>query len=192
MHYAVTYPPINSAEPENVPPVFNVLILYEDFETGKHAKKTYDILVKNLGQDCHFTNQMWKFDVLAVPKLREFAVKDAIKADIILVSSHGTSVPPEVEAWGEAWQACNSTPLALVALFDQPESDLGNPMRDYLAELARRAKVDFFAQPDQWPERSRWEKRTSAMAEGLEDRTLSTLAGAVQNNLLVSHWGINE
>ena len=72
-------------------PMFNVVIAYEDFETGKRAKKTYDFLVENLGHDARFSNQMWKFDVLTIPKLREMAAKDATAADIIIISCHGAS-----------------------------------------------------------------------------------------------------
>ena len=65
MRHTLTIPPLGSAERDSSP-VFNVVIAYEDFETGKQAKKTYDFLAQNLGSDCHFTNQMWKFDVLGI------------------------------------------------------------------------------------------------------------------------------
>jgi len=45
-------------------PIFNVVIAYEDFETGKTCEGTYDFLVNNLRHECRFENQMWKFDVL--------------------------------------------------------------------------------------------------------------------------------
>ena len=47
-------------------PTFNVVMAYEDFDTGKRAMRTYDYLVQHLGDECLFKNQMWKFDVLAV------------------------------------------------------------------------------------------------------------------------------
>ena len=58
--------PLESPE-SDLNSTFNVVIAYEDFDTGKHARKTYDFLVENLGQRCEFTNQMWKFEVLSVP-----------------------------------------------------------------------------------------------------------------------------
>jgi len=58
-----------------------VVIAYEDFETGKQAKRTFDFLAEQLKDECQFTNQMWKFDVLNIPKLREMAAKDAAGAE---------------------------------------------------------------------------------------------------------------
>src|SRR5947209_20040133 len=100
MQHTVSIPPLKSSVLESNSR-FNVVIAYEDFETGKHAKRTYDFLVENLGHDCQFTNQMWKFEVLCIPKLREMAARDAAMADIVMISCHGKELPPEVKAWVE-------------------------------------------------------------------------------------------
>src|SRR5947209_17488715 len=114
------FPPRNVDET----PDFNVVIAYEDFESGKQAKATYDFLVENLGTNCRFSSQMWKFDVLGIPKLREMAAKDAAGADIVIVSCHGSNdLPVEVKAWIELWMADQSNTIALVALFDSPAVD---------------------------------------------------------------------
>jgi hypothetical protein len=112
MQHTLNCPPLASTGLE-ANPAFDVVIAYEDFETGKHAKKTYDFLVEHLGRDCRFTNQMWKFDVLSIPKLREIAVNDAANADIIIVSSHGQELPSHIKEWVEAWLA---EPLRYLAL----------------------------------------------------------------------------
>src|SRR5215471_1379900 len=104
-------------------PSFNVVIAYEDFETGKHAKKTYDFLVKTIGEDWRFANQMWKFEVLLLPKLREIAVEDAVRADIIMISSRGRELPEHVKLWIESWLPLGAAPLALVALFQHVRED---------------------------------------------------------------------
>ena len=83
--------------------VFSVVIAYEDFDTGKHAKVTYDFLVQTLGHECRFSNEMWKFDILSIPKLQEMAVADAQNADIIIVSGHGRhELPDHVKEWLES------------------------------------------------------------------------------------------
>ena len=103
MQNTLTFPPLKSAEREAAP-AFNVVIAYEDFETGKNAKKTYDFLVEHLGHECEFNNQMWKFDVLALPKLKEIAARDAAEADIIIIAAHGTcELPSEVKSWIDRW-----------------------------------------------------------------------------------------
>ena len=193
MQRTLTFPPTDSPEVESNP-IFNVLIAYEDFETGKHAKETYDFLAENLGRECQLTNQMWKFDVLSIPKLREIAVRDATMADIILISSHGDPFPDYVHKWMESWLMEGTHALALVALCDRPEAQKSPvpSVRQYLAEVAKRGHMEFFAQPDAWPMPNRrnlplFVHRDSVLAE----RTLSTLTGAVHRDV-TPRWGINE
>ena len=126
----------------------NVVIAYEDLETGKRAIKTYEYMVEQLGNECLFSNQMWKFDVLAVPRLKEIAAKDAAAADIIIVSAHeGNHLPIEVKAWMESWLSYKSQASALVGLFGN--ESVNSPVRNYLAEVARSApKLNFSANPE--------------------------------------------
>jgi len=51
-------------------PTFNVVIAYEDFESSKTAKKTYDYLTENLGDGYHLSNKLWRFEVLEHARLR--------------------------------------------------------------------------------------------------------------------------
>ncbi len=173
-------------------PTFNVVIAYEDLETGKRAKKIYDFLVENLGHDCRFTNQMWKFEVLGIPKLREMAARDAMMADIVVISCHGTELPPDFKAWVESWVAEPNHPIALVALFDYQHQQ-ADEARSYLADVARRGQMAFFAQPDELPERRNSEDFfTLQRNSSFKRRTLSTLAGAMQRDTSFPDWGINE
>src|SRR5215813_3713240 len=101
--HTLSLPSLGSSDAE-VNPALNVVITYEDLETGKRAMKTYDYLVEHLGDQCLFTNQMWKFDVLAVSKLKDIAAKDAAAADIIIVAAHKRNeLPTEVKSWIQQW-----------------------------------------------------------------------------------------
>jgi hypothetical protein len=187
MQHTLVFPPPGSGDLDVTPPTLNVVIVYEDFETGTHAKKTYDFLVENVRPECQFTNQMWKFDVMSIPKLREIAVRDAATADIVIVSSHGDELPAYVKSWAESWLESPGTPLALVVLFDrQPPETLRT--RDYLVEVARRGKMAFFAQPDDWPDRHA--PVGFEQDAGWNGRTLSSLAMKRDHTNL--RWGINE
>src|SRR5437868_10502181 len=115
---SLSFPAFGSSDRE-ANPALNVVIAYEDLETGKRAMKTYESMVQQLSNQCLFANQMWKFDVLAVPKLKEIAAKDAAAAEIIIVSAHeGNELPKEVKAWIELWLSYKTGASALVALFD--------------------------------------------------------------------------
>ena len=186
MQRTLTFQPSDISEVESNP-AFNVLIAYEDFETGKQAKKTYDFLAENLASECVLTNQMWKFDVLSIPKLREIAVRDATLADIILISSRGDDLPIHATKWIESWLMEGTHAIALVALFEKPENQnsQSSQARKYLAEVARRGHMEFFAQPDDWP------GRIHPRFFHNHNRTFSTLAGAVRRDV-TTHWGINE
>jgi hypothetical protein len=181
-------PAFGSSDKE-VNSALNVVIAYEDLETGKRAMKTYEYMVQHLGDQCLFANQMWKFDVLAVPKLNEIAAKDAAAAEIIIVSAHaGAQLPAEVKAWTELWLSYGTRASALVGLFGNESVE--NPVRQYLAGVARRAKIEFFCQPGLWPGAAK------AQNNGMRTWTRGDASHAFLANVpekpAVSHWGINE
>jgi hypothetical protein len=132
---------------------------------------------------------MWKFDVLALPKLREMAARDAAEADIIIVSAHGAiELPTEVKLWAEEWLAEKHHIIALVGLFD-PKEYLNNPVREYLADIARRAGIEFFSQPGAWPGK---EKGFSARDWKQNGKTFSVLSELMSQDKNNSHWGLND
>jgi hypothetical protein len=189
------YPPFGSAE-KDAEPTFNVVIAYEDFETGKQAKRTFDVLAEQLKNDCRFTNQMWKFDVLNIPNLREMAAKDAAMADIVIISCRAKEeLAPEVKSWIELWLAEQSQTIALVALLD---SSPGFPMeapklRRYLSEVAVRGGMEFFAQPNDVPGTVR--PLQFPMQEPVApsiNLAMASLARTVDREGGFPRWGINE
>jgi hypothetical protein len=193
MQHTAFYSPLGTSDLEP-DPIFNVVIAYEDFETGKQAKETYDFLVNNLRHECRFENQMWKFDVLSIPKLREMAAKDALMADIIIISCRGAhELSPDVKAWIDSWTYGRSNAIALVGLFgkDTEDSD-NNGIRDYLADVAKRARMEFFAQPNALSFQRFNESFASDRGAKGDEKALSALAGIVSREQTFPHWGINE
>jgi hypothetical protein len=186
---SLSLPAFGSSDGESNP-ALNVVIAYEDLETGKRAMKTYEFMVQQLGEEWLFANQMWKFDVLAVPKLKEIAAKDAAAAEIIIVSAHeGHELPPQVKAWIDLWLSYNTEASALVGLFDGNTE--ANTVRTYLADVARRAQIEFFCQPGIWPGSS-VTRSASTNAQPLNEKTFAFLTNATQDVPSFSHWGINE
>jgi hypothetical protein len=173
-------------------PELSVVIAYEDLETGKHALNTYNYLAENLGKDSRLAQNMWKFGVLGIQKLREMAARDAAEADIIIISSQGGGgLPVPVRAWIDQWLASGARPLALVALFDCSSSH-SRGVRTYLAEVASRAGIAFFSQPGH-PETPLEKLTEIPIPERINGhRTLDTLAVTVQSEVRIPRWGINE
>jgi hypothetical protein len=197
MQQVLNHPPIGASDFE-LNPSFSVVIAYEDFETGKQAKKTCDGLEANLGRHCNFNAQMWKFEVLSIPKLRELAAKDAAMADIIIISCHAREdLPVEVKAWTELWLSEKSNPIALVALFSgaPEEADQAHFIRSYLDGVAKRGQMEFFSQPGDRPgDRNLFSTSSVRLAPrpDLSITTLSTIASVAQRDLSFPRWGINE
>ena len=193
--FANCYPPFDSPERE-FKASFNVVIVYEDLETGKQAKRTFDFLAEQLKGDCAFSNQMWKFDVLNIPKLREMAAKDAAAADIVIVSCRPRNeLAPEVKAWIELWLAEQNGAIALVALL---ENSTATPLetlalRRYLAEVALRGNMEFFAQPDDLALSVRNAKPSAKQPPvPTVNLAVASLAQAIERESAFPRWGINE
>jgi hypothetical protein len=173
-------------------PNLSVAIIYEDFEAGKHARKTYDYLVQVLGHDMHLTSSMWKFDVLAIPKLREIAAKDAAMGDIVIIASHGgDTLPKHVQLWADQWLACRGHSSALVALFDCSK-ERAMPIRTFLETLAQRGQLEFFVQPEEGPARRLTHVAVDKVLARPNQGMLETLSDAVKEPMTIPRWGINE
>lgn len=185
---------------------FNVVIAYEDFAAGKHAKETYDYLVNELGEDYEFNNQMWKFDVLNHPKMQEMAVKDATRADLIIISTHGSGeLPPEVKSWIGEWMTQKSRAKGLAVLVNDANRKRMSPtaVNSYLKAVAREAQMDFFAQPEERSSSeielalphipSRAASVPTVVNSVIEHQTpTATNPALFAPRFSSSHWGINE
>lgn len=133
-------------------PKFNMLVAYEDLSSGRQALQVFNSLANHFSTDFEFNNRMWKFDALAVPRMKELAVRDASKSDMIVVAlcSGNGDLPNGVKEWIEGWlERRQADPQALVALFQRhgrtarvfPQPSAEN----YLEQIARRACIDFFS-----------------------------------------------
>jgi hypothetical protein len=177
-------------------PMFRTVVAYEDSETGYHARNVCDYLAERLGRECRFIGQMWGFDVLRIPECRELAAKAAASADVIMLSSHGAGdLPGEVKAWIELWLRDKADSQALVALFDRPRVEAAQywPVQEYLAGVAERGQIPFFAEPDTWPG-----KGPHQIPLALDPKpdggthSLPPSQGATTARPEMAHWGLNE
>ena len=172
----------------------NVVIVYEDFATGLRAKRLYDNLCRQLEPECEVNQSMWKFEVLAIPRLGAVAAEDAAEADLVIVSLHGDmELPDKVKNWLEKWigeKGAQSS--ALVALFDDLEEDEPEiaSIQACLRQVARRGGMSFFADP---ASSSEWDSELASSQMGLRGgETYPAWAGVFNYVPPSRHWGINE
>jgi len=127
---------------------FNVVVIYEDGPAGRRAKHFYDKLVHELEDECAFSLQLWSFQVLAIPELRESAIESAAQADFVILSLHGKAgIPVDIREWIETWsKLIIGKGSALIALVDKSTTRGGTNASAlaYLKGVAKRTEVDFF------------------------------------------------
>jgi hypothetical protein len=127
---------------------FNVVVIYEDGPAGRRAKHFYDKLVHELEDECAFSLQLWSFQVLAIPELRESAIESAAQADFVILSLHGKAgIPVDIKEWIETWsKLIIGKGSALIALVDKSTTMGGTNASalNYLKGIAKRTEVDFF------------------------------------------------
>ena len=127
---------------------FNVVVIYEDGPAGRRAKHFYDKLVHELEDECAFSLQLWSFQVLAIPELRESAIQSAAQADFVILSLHGKAgLPVDIREWIETWsKLIIGKGSALIALVDKSTTRGGTNASAlaYLKGVAKRTEVDFF------------------------------------------------
>ena len=195
MQSASSYSPSASQDREGNP-VFRIVIVYEDFATGKKAKEACDFLVANLSYAWQVTSQMWKFEVLSLPSLREMAAKDAAMADLIILSSRGDNeLPADVKSWIEMWRGLGGGAVAVLALFGTSPGLGGHAQTTYayLAGVAKRGQMEFFA----WPEvgggnAHRQEISSPGRRWETIGETLVPLVAVASREGSFAHWGLNE
>jgi len=129
----------------------NAVMAYEETSTAERAKETGDHLMRTLKGHYSLGLQLWKFDVLRNPELRDVAATDAAQADMILIATRGAGeLPAGVKAWIEAWivqkREAQDEQSTLAVLFDAPPDKVGVPALAqfaYLQRAARRGNMDF-------------------------------------------------
>ncbi len=139
-------------------PTINAVIAYEDLATGKRAKEICNYFSNHLDGDCEVKYDIWRFDVLADPRLKKIAVLDAVSADIIVIALRGDrDLSIDVKTWIGLWlQQKNRPSDILLALFGhehEKSSMMASNLR-YLRNVAARGNMKFFTQDVELCERN--------------------------------------
>jgi hypothetical protein len=127
----------------------SVAVAYEDFPAGVRALRTFQGLFDADQRPFQFDmRNAWKFDFLRISELREAAVTETARADLIIVSLHSAcELPSTVKWWIEtAIERREGDPGALVLLYDGGRWDGAKqpPAEVYLTQCAQKGGLDFF------------------------------------------------
>jgi hypothetical protein len=169
-----------------------VVVVYEDFIAGTYALHTLKHLFREVRQPFGLHN-VWKFDFLAISKLREIAATEAAGADWIVISAHGTgALPSAVKSWIELWMKRRPTmPAALVTLVPDGDDDdafPGSLLEDYLENCAARAGLDFLVhRGGEWQIGHQCDDGESEA----RSRYIEGLAQSIRPAGTISRWGLH-
>ncbi|SPE52716.1 hypothetical protein SBV1_1580012 [Verrucomicrobia bacterium] len=171
-----------------------VQLVYEDAQTGLRARYALDRLADALKLEADFHVELLRFNLLSDPALREAALEQAARADILLVSAHGWGgLPATVSLWLKEWLASDpGRPRALVLSLDV---DAGNSaaasrLLESFQAVAASAGVEVFPHFSD----ALGTDRTLTI-ESLQHRAeakTSLLDETMRRIEPYSHWGLNE
>lgn len=121
---------------------FKVVVAFDNTATSSPALKTCEYVIQQLGNDIQVRRKIVDFNEDSTPKSRAAAARDAAKADMVIVATRDEKLPDSMQQWLDLWAEQRSTDEgALVALV----SGSASGVRDRLANVARRAHMDFFS-----------------------------------------------
>lgn len=84
--------------------VFNVLIVYDELHSAKHAKELCDRLERRAGTEDRLNLKLWSLAALKVPALAAAAAAEACHAPLCIVAIQGdTHLPACIKSWISHW-----------------------------------------------------------------------------------------
>lgn len=133
-----------SSEPEEIG-MLNALIVYDDLPAGRRALRLLTSQSQALGEPPPMGILSWRFDLLDDPDWSAMALRDAARADLLIVAA-GTdaALPPALVHWLKvALEQKRGSTAAVVALLEDDE--LNSPRFRQVGAMSERAGVDFLA-----------------------------------------------
>ena len=73
----------------------DALLIYEDRSTGLRARRAFQHVLEQLGVEVDFTVELWRFELLSEPTVRNWVLNKTVEVDIIFVAAHGQRELPE-------------------------------------------------------------------------------------------------
>jgi hypothetical protein len=95
------------------------VIAYDEVSAGRRAMGMLNRLLEQEKQSVHLLPELWRFDLLHDPDWHEQAISDALRADLLILStSHLGTIPSAIERWISAILARRQgASIAILSLF---------------------------------------------------------------------------
>jgi hypothetical protein len=167
--------------------VCRIVLLCEDSLASMHAMEVCGHLVSQLGSELTFDFYCCKFDELANPLVAHDTIEAAVRADILLFSTHGNDLPRAVCQWLDLCaEVRTATEGALAVFISEPINPLGrvSALLDRLEIAALKLRMDFLPlapEPIEPPDAA--EERANS---------ITPLLTEILNRPPMDHWGLNE
>ena len=177
-------------------PHVQMLLIYDDVQTGQQALDLYKRLVRQLGSDYVLHAQGLSFESLHDPQTRQWAAQQAVDADMIAVSARAErQLPAELTRYLELWlDQRTETPQALIALLctSAAERATESPLYVFLRRAAEDANIEFFHQAfaPMTPQNDLTAEFFTDMEHPIQ--TSRRLEEMLQRSYPVRRWGLNE
>jgi len=130
-------------------PTFNVVVVYDDFYSALRAQELAGRMAAELEPVFVLRTEVWNFELATHADLCDRAAKDAIEADMVIISaSTGEDLPSGVKGWMQSWLPQKRGGLAaLVALVNWPAGRGADtpPAAASLRQMAKAAWISFAA-----------------------------------------------
>ena len=143
-----------ASAPDGSEYALNIAGVYQDVVTRDWAMQTCRWATQ-VAANSRVQNRWFDVHSLTDPGVFADAVRDAIAADVIVVSIHAADgLPAELCAWLEAWLPHRSSRVgaltALIGVTELLDSQSNRPLQ-YLQAVASKGRMDFIPQERQRP-----------------------------------------
>jgi len=181
----------NGLELEQAPTPLHGVLVYEDLTTGLRAKAVFDHLRTQVDAGVDPRVELWRFDLLESPDVRQEAAQAAADADLLLLSAHdGASLSPAVRHWLDEWLGRRENRPCLLVLSLDRGAAASPGTRQCLADLqglAEQGGLDFLPHFTEEPQAG-WDLDR----QGPAGRAPDSSDDAVRHHETPSRWGLNE
>ena len=132
-----------SSSPDPEAKTFRILAIYDSREASREAARASAVVLRELGDDVMVHKNSWEAGALEDCAVRERAVEEAAKADVIVIAVAETEPSVVMKQWTDEWQQKRQLNSGLLALIPCNESRSGGDLTEFLYETAVSANMDF-------------------------------------------------